>query len=29
MTIKVGDRIPSMTLVKATDEGPQPVQTDD
>ena len=29
MTIKVGDRIPSMTLVKATSEGPQPVQTDD
>ena len=29
MTIKVGDRIPSMTLVKATAEGPQPVQTDD
>lgn len=29
MTIKVGDRIPSMTLVKATSDGPQPVQTDD
>ncbi len=29
MTIKVGDRIPSMALVKATAEGPQPVQTDD
>ena len=29
MTIKVGDRIPSMTLVKATADGPQPVQTDD
>jgi glutaredoxin/glutathione-dependent peroxiredoxin len=29
MTIKVGDRIPSMTLVKATPDGPQPVQTDD
>ena len=29
MTIKVGDRIPSMSLVKATSEGPQPVQTDD
>ncbi len=29
MTIKVGDRIPDMTLVKATAEGPQPVQTDD
>ena len=29
MTIKVGDRIPSMTLVKATADGPQPVQTDE
>ncbi|WP_166039994.1 peroxiredoxin [Sphingosinicella sp. YJ22] len=29
MAIQVGDRIPSMTLVKATAEGPQPVQTDD
>ncbi len=29
MTIKVGDRIPSMTLVKVTADGPQPVQTDD
>ena len=29
MTIKVGDRIPSMTLVKATADGPEPVQTDD
>ena len=29
MTIKVGDRIPGMTLVKATADGPQPVQTDD
>ncbi len=29
MTIKVGDRIPSATLVKATPDGPQPVQTDD
>ena len=29
MTIKVGDRIPSMTLVKATSGGPQPVETDD
>ena len=29
MTIKVGDRIPSMTLVKATSDGPQPVQTDE
>jgi len=29
MTIQVGDRIPSMTLVKATAEGPQPVATDE
>jgi peroxiredoxin len=29
MTIKVGDRIPSATLVKATADGPQPVQTED
>ena len=29
MTIKVGDRIPSMTLVKATADGPEPVETDD
>ena len=29
MTIQVGDRIPSTTLIKATPEGPQPVQTDD
>lgn len=29
MTIQVGDRIPSMTLIKATAEGPEPVQTDD
>lgn len=29
MTIKVGDRIPSITLVKATSDGPQPVQTDE
>ena len=29
LTIKVGDRIPGMTLVKATADGPQPVQTDD
>lgn len=28
MTIKVGDRIPSMTLVKATADGPAPVTTD-
>ena len=28
MTINVGDRIPSATLLKATAEGPQPVETD-
>lgn len=28
MTISVGDRIPSVTLMKATAEGPQPVDTD-
>jgi peroxiredoxin len=28
MTISVGDRIPSATLLKATAEGPQPVETD-
>ena len=29
MTIQVGERIPSMTLIKATAEGPQPIQSDD
>jgi len=29
MTIKVGDRIPSMTLTQVTSDGPQPIQTDD
>ncbi|MEA3044318.1 MAG: glutaredoxin/glutathione-dependent peroxiredoxin [Sphingomonadales bacterium] len=29
MTISVGDRIPNMTLTKATDDGPQPVETGD
>jgi len=29
MTIKAGDRIPSMTLTRVTAEGPQPVETDD
>lgn len=29
MAIQVGDRIPSMTLVRATSEGPQPVGTDE
>ena len=28
MTISVGDRIPSTTLMMATAEGPQPVETD-
>ena len=28
MTIKVGDRIPSATLLKAGPDGPQPVETD-
>jgi peroxiredoxin len=28
MTIQAGDRIPSATLLKATAEGPQPVDTD-
>ncbi len=28
MTIQVGDRIPSTTLIKATDDGPEPVDTD-
>ena len=29
MAIQVGDRIPSATLLKATPEGPQPVETDE
>jgi len=29
MTIQVGDRIPSATLLKATPEGPEPVSTDE
>ena len=29
MTIKVGDKLPSATLVKATADGPDAVQTDD
>ena len=29
MTISVGDKIPSATLTTMTDEGPQPVQSDD
>ena len=28
MTIQVGDRVPSATLLKATPDGPQPVDTD-
>lgn len=28
MTIKVGDRIPNVTLMKATGEGPQPIDTE-
>jgi peroxiredoxin len=28
MAISVGDRIPSLTLIKATAEGPQPVDSD-
>jgi peroxiredoxin len=28
MAISVGDHIPSLTLVKATAEGPQPLETD-
>ena len=29
MTIKVGDKLPNVTLTLATAEGPKPVQTDD
>jgi peroxiredoxin len=29
MTIKVGDRLPSVTLTEATADGPKPVSTDD
>lgn len=29
MTIKVGDSIPSATLIKMTDEGPRPVTTEE
>ena len=29
MTIKVGDKLPDVKLVKATAEGPQPVQSAD
>ena len=29
MTIKVGDKLPSVTLTEATADGPKPVKTDD
>jgi len=29
MTIKVGDRVPSVTLTEATADGPKPVKSDD
>jgi peroxiredoxin len=29
MTIKVGDKLPSVTITQATAEGPKPVNTDD
>src|ERR1700744_5118175 len=29
MTIKVGDRLPSVTLTEATADGPKPVKTDE
>ncbi|KQW82565.1 peroxiredoxin [Brevundimonas sp. Root1279] len=29
MTIQIGDRIPSATLTRATDDGPKPVSTDE
>ena len=29
MTIKVGDRVPSLTLAQATAEGPRPISTDE
>lgn len=29
MSIKVGDRIPKVTFLKATDEGPQPVDSEE
>ena len=28
MTIKVGDAVPSATLIKATEAGPQPISTE-
>ena len=29
MTIQIGDRIPSATLTRATDDGPKPISTDE
>jgi peroxiredoxin len=29
MTVQIGDRIPSASLTRATDDGPKPVSTDD
>jgi glutaredoxin/glutathione-dependent peroxiredoxin len=29
MTIKVGDKLPAVTLTQATLDGPKPVSTDD
>ena len=29
MTIQIGDRIPSATLTRATDDGPKPITTDE
>ena len=29
MTVQIGDRIPSSTLTRATDDGPKPVSTDE
>src|SRR5688572_16831805 len=29
MTIKVGDKVPNVTITEATAEGPKPVQTDE
>ncbi len=29
MTVQIGDRIPSATLTRATDDGPKPISTDE
>ncbi|MBA4051109.1 MAG: peroxiredoxin, partial [Erythrobacter sp.] len=29
MTISIGDKLPEVTLIKATAEGPQPVKSSD